>query len=401
MGVLVAPGVAPGVVADERESPARLERVLLSHHMSAGNGPLAGLRVVEVVGLGPGPFCGMLLSDMGAEVIAVDRPSAAEAVDSSEPATNAMNRGKRSIAVDLKSPEGVEVVLALAERADVLFEPYRPGVAERLGIGPDVCLERNPRLVYGRMTGYGQEGPMAQAAGHDLDYVALAGALEPLGRAGQPPTAPINVLGDFAGGGLLLAYGIACAAFEAQRSGQGQVIDAAMVDGAATLLTPFYAARASGFWGPRGTNHLDSGSAFYDSYECADGRWLALAAIEPQFFANLLRVLGLDAEDFGDPYDKARWPEQKDKVAAVVRTRTRDEWEAAFAGVDACVAPVLEPGEAPEHPHNQARGTFLEVNGVPQPAPAPRFSRTPGTVDALPCHPGQHTEEILEELGLA
>lgn len=368
--------------------------------MTAGAGPLAGLRVVEVVGLGPGPFAGMLLSDMGAEVIAVDRPSAAAAADTSKPATNAMNRGKRSIAVDLKSPEGVETVLTLVETADVLFEPYRPGVAERLGIGPEDCLARNPKLVYGRMTGFGQEGPLAARAGHDLNYLAVSGVVEALGREGQPPTPPINLVADFGGGGLLLAYGIACACLEAQRSGKGQVVDAAMIDGAATLMTPFYAARASGFWGPRGTNHLDGGAAFYDSYECADGHWLAIAAIEPQFWANVVEVLGLDADAFGDPFDKSRWPEQKAVVAAVVKTKTRDEWEAAFEGIDACVTPVLTPEEAPTHPHNAARSSFVEVDGVPQPVPAPRFSRTPGTVEALPCHPGQHTDEILAELGL-
>ena len=241
---------------------------------------------------------------------------------------------------------------------------------------------------------------MAARAGHDLDYLAVAGVVEALGRDGQPPTPPINLLADFAGGGLLLAYGIACAAFEAQGSGQGQVIDAAMVDGAAMLMTPFYSARNSGFWGPRGTNHLDGGAAFYDSYECADGRWLAIAAIEPQFFAALVEVLGIDADAFGDPFDQSRWPEQKQVVADIVRGRTRDEWEAAFDGIDACVAPVLTPEEAPTHPHNVARQSFVSVAGVPQPVPAPRFSRTPGKVEAPPCHPGQHTQEILRELGL-
>jgi alpha-methylacyl-CoA racemase len=362
------------------------------------SGPLAGLRIIEIVGLGPGPFAGMLLSDMGAEVIAVDRPSAAAAADTSKPATNAMNRGKRSIAVDLKSPEGVETVLKLVETADVLFEPYRPGVAERLGIGPDECLARNPKLVYGRMTGFGQTGPFAARAGHDLNYLAVSGVVEALGREGQPPTPPINLVADFGGGGLLLAYGIACACFEAERSGQGQVVDAAMIDGAATLMTPFYSARNSGFWGPRGTNHLDGGAAFYDSYQCADGRWLAIAAIEPQFLAAMLDVLGISAEDFGQPFDKGDWARQKDLVASVVKTRTRDEWEAAFEGIDACVTPVLTPEEAPSHPHNVARESFATVEGVPQPMPSPRFSRTPGAINGPPTHPGQHTTEILTEL---
>jgi alpha-methylacyl-CoA racemase len=368
--------------------------------VSTRSGPLAGLRIIEIVGMGPGPFAGMLLSDMGAEVIQVDRPSAAAAADTSKPATNAMNRGKRSIAVDLKSPEGVETVLQLVETADVLFEPYRPGVAERLGIGPDECLARNPRLVYGRMTGFGQTGPLAARAGHDLNYLAVSGVVEALGRDGQPPTPPINLLADFGGGGLLLAYGIACACFEAQRSGEGQVVDAAMIDGAATLMTPFYAGRASGFWGPRGTNHLDGGSGFYDSYECADGRWLAIAAIEPQFFAALLAVLQIEPAEFGDPFAKDEWPRQKALVADVVKTKARDEWEAAFEDIDACVTPVLTPEEAPTHPHNVARGSFVEVEGVPQPIPSPRFSRTPGALNGTPCHPGEHTEEILTELGV-
>jgi alpha-methylacyl-CoA racemase len=361
-------------------------------------GPLEGLRAVEMVGLGPGPFCGMLLADMGAEVLRVDRVDAAPAVDRSKPATSAMDRGKEAIAVDLKQPEGVETLLRLVERADVFFEVFRPGVAERLGIGPDDALARNPRLVYGRLTGWGQEGPYAQAAGHDIDYIALAGALEPLGRAGEKPTPPINVLGDFAGGGMLLAFGIACATFERERTGEGQVIDAAMVDGAALMLTPFFGARASGFWGERGTNHLDTGAPFYEVYETADDKFVAVGTVEPKFYDELMTRLGLDA-DVEAQYDKAHWPVEKKRIAEVFRTKTRDEWCALLEGTDACFAPVLTPLEAPEHPHNRARNTFLELAGVPQPAPAPRFSRTPAARPAAAMHPGADTAAVLARWG--
>jgi alpha-methylacyl-CoA racemase len=362
-------------------------------------GALAGVRVVELVGLGPGPFCGMLLADLGADVLRVDRVEAARAVDSSSPATNAMHRSKQAIALDLKEPSGVETFLRLTDAADAAFEVFRPGVAERLGVGPDVALGRNPRLVYGRLTGWGQDGPLCDKAGHDIDYLAIAGALEPLGRVGQPPTPPINVLADFAGGGMLLAYGIVAALFARERTGEGQVIDAAMVDGAAMMLTPFYAARASGFWGERGTNLLDTGAPWYDSYETADGKWLALGAIEPQFYAQLLAGLGLDPAELPDQHDEPRWPELREQFAAVIRTRTRDDWEAQFAGFDACVAPALTPIEAPTHPHNVARGTFLELAGVPQPAPAPRFSATPSPAPRPPVHPGSSTESTLTHWG--
>jgi alpha-methylacyl-CoA racemase len=363
-------------------------------------GPLAGLRVVELVGLGPGPFAGMLLADMGADVLRVDRLDAARAVDRSRPAASAMNRGKWSVAIDLKQPDGVGALLRLIERTDAFFEVFRPGVAERLGFGPDVCLARNPRLIYGRLTGWGQDGPYAQAAGHDIDYLALAGALEPLGRAGQPPTPPINVLADFAGGGMLLAFGIACAAFERESSGTGQVVDAAMVDGAALMLTPFYAGRASGFWGPRGTNFLDTGAPFYEAYETADGRWIAVGAIEPRFYAELLGRLGLIAEQtFAAQWDKEQWPAQKARLAEVFRTRTRAEWCRLLEHTDACFAPALDPVEAPEHPHHRARGSFLRVNGAPQPAPAPRYSRTPAAVDRPPTHSGDDDDEALAAWG--
>ena len=363
------------------------------------SGPLAGIRVVELVGLGPGPFCGMVLADLGADVLRVDRVEAARAVDWQKPATNPMHRSKRAIGLDLKSPDGVEAFLGLAGHADVVFEVFRPGVAERLGVGPDECRARNPRLVYGRLTGWGQTGPLAAAAGHDLDYVAVAGALEPLGRAGQPPTAPINLLADFAGGGMLLALGVASALYERERSGEGQVIDAAMVDGAALMLTPFYGARASGAWGPRGTNLLDTGAPFYDVYETADGKWLALGAIEPQFYAALLEGLGLADAALPSQLDGSGWAELRARFAAVIGERTRDDWVEQFAGLDACVAPVLTPEEAPAHPHHQARAAFRTVQGVPQPAPAPRFSRST-LDDPRPAeHPGAATAETLAGWG--
>jgi alpha-methylacyl-CoA racemase len=356
-------------------------------------GPLAGLRVVELVGQGPGPYCGMLLADFGADVVAVVRPAEAHAARRDRPATNPMMRGKRSVAADLKTPEGVDTMLALLDRADAFIDPFRPGVCERLGIGPEVVCQRNPRLIYGRMTGWGQDGPWAQAAGHDIDYIALSGALHMIGYEGQPPTMPINLLGDFAGGGLLLTMGIAAAAFERSVSGRGQVIDAAMVDGAALVLGPFFAAAASGFWGPRGTNQLDGGAHFYQVYETADGGWIAVGAIEPQFYAAFLVGLGLPADT--PQWDQAAWPALKERIAEVVRSRTRDEWCGVFDGTDACVAPVLAPGEVPSHPHTAARGTVIELNGVPQPQAAPRFSRTPAAARP-PCHPGEHAvDQVL------
>jgi len=368
---------------------------------SMTTGPLDGIRVVELVGLGPGPFCGMLLADLGAEVLRVDRVEAARAVDHTRPATNAMHRSKAAIGLDLKAPEGVEAFLRLTDAADVAFEVFRPGVAERLGIGPDVARARNERLVYGRLTGYGQDGPLAARAGHDIDYLAIAGALEPLGRADAPPTPPINVLADFAGGGMLLAYGVVAALFARARTGIGQVVDAAMVDGAALMLTPFYAARASGFWGARGTNMLDSGAPWYDSYETADGGWLAVGAIEPQFYAALLDGLGLADADLPDQHDRDGWPALRERFASVIASRTRDEWETVFSGTDACVAPALSPLEAPRHAHNRARSTFLELGGVPQPAPAPRFSGTPAAAPTAPTHPGEDTVGALGRWGFS
>ncbi len=362
-------------------------------------GPLAGLRVVELVGLGPGPFCGMLLADLGADVLRVDRVEEASAIDRSRPAGNPMHRGKRAVALDLKHPDGVEAFLRLTDAADAAFEVFRPGVAERLGIGPDDCRRRNPRLVYGRLTGWGQDGPLAARAGHDIDYIAVAGALDMLGRAGAPPTPPINVLGDFAGGGMLLAFGIVAAIVERARTGEGQVVDAAMVDGAALMLAPFYGARASGAWGERGTNLLDTGAPFYDVYETADGQWVAVGAIEPQFYAALLERLGLDDEDLPDQMDTNGWPELRKRFETVFRTRTRDDWCEHVDGVDACVAPVLTPVEALGHEHARARHAFIELRGVPQPAPAPRFSRSAPSVPEPPEHPGEATADALCDWG--
>jgi alpha-methylacyl-CoA racemase len=364
-------------------------------------GPLAGVRVLEITGLGPGPFCGMLLADLGAEVLRVERADVAARVDHGRPASNAMYRGKRAVGLDLKSPEGVAVFLRLCEHADAVIDVFRPGVAERLGIGPDACLARNPGLVYGRLTGWGQDGPYAAMAGHDIDYIAISGALEPMGRAGQPPTPPLNVVGDFAGGGMLLAFGIVAALLERATTGTGQVIDAAMIDGAALMMTPFFAARASGFWGERGTNILDTGAPYYEVYATADGHWMAVGAIEPQFYALLLAKLGLDAAALADRDDPASWAGLKERFAAVFSTKTRDEWCAVFDGTDACVAPVLSPLEAPDHPHNRARHGYFARHGVPQPTPAPRFSAHPDPQPAAPEHPGVDPVGVLGAWGVA
>jgi alpha-methylacyl-CoA racemase len=360
-------------------------------------GPLAGVRVVELAGIGPGPFCAMLLADLGADVLRVDRPAA------SRPGwPTVLARGRRSVAVDLKHPDGAGVVLDLVAAADALVEGFRPGVAERLGIGPDACLARNPRLVYGRVTGWGQQGPWRLAAGHDIDYVALAGALHPIGQAGGPPVPPLNLLGDFGGGGMLLALGLAAALLETGRSGTGQVVDAAMVDGAALLTTQFHELLAAGLWREeRGANLLDGGAPFYGVYETADGRHLAVGALEPRFWTELLRRLGLDAGDLPAQLDRDGWPLLRERLAALFRTRTRDEWSELLAGTDACVAPVLGLAEAPAHPHNRARGTFVDVGGVTQPAPAPRFSRTPCDPPTPAARPGEHTDQALADWGLS
>ncbi|MBB5965100.1 CaiB/BaiF CoA transferase family protein [Planomonospora venezuelensis] len=333
-------------------------------------GPLAGVRVLELAGLAPGPFAGMMLADHGAEVLRIDRVSAVAAAGD-KPRTDVMDRGKRTVGLDLKSPEGVAAFKRLAARADVVVEVFRPGVAERLGIGPADLHAVNPRLVYGRMTGWGQDGPLAPTAGHDIDYIAISGVLSMLGRRDEKPTPPINILGDFAGGGLMLAYGVLLALLERERTGEGRVVDAAMVDGAATLFAMFYHGVQSGFWGPRGSNLLDTGAPMYDTYETADGKYLAVGSLEPQFWAEMVSLMGLT--DLPDRSDRGQWPALRERLAGAFRSRTRAEWEAVFDGSDACVSPVLEMSEAPEHPHNKARGTFVEVGGVRQPAPAPRL----------------------------
>ena len=364
-------------------------------------GPLRGIRVIEVSGIGPGPFGAMVLADLGAEVIAVDRPPALPA-----PPGNArydvLRRGRRAVAVDLKHERGAEVVLRLVAGADALVEGFRPGVAERLGIGPDACLARNPRLVYARMTGWGQEGPLAQTAGHDLTYAAVAGALAHIGRADALPTPPLNLVADFGGGGMLLATGILAALLHAQRTGEGQVVDAAMVDGTALLMAPFYGASAMGFWSDeRGTNLLDSGAPFYDVYRCADGAELAVAALEAPFFEVLLDVLRIDPATVPGQGDVERWPELRERLAAVIGAQPRAHWLALADGRDACLAPVLTMHDAGAHPHVVARGTVVEVDGVPQPAPAPRFSVTPAALDRPPASAGEHTDEVLGDCGFS
>jgi alpha-methylacyl-CoA racemase len=367
-----------------------------------GKGPLSGVRVIELAGIGPGPFAGMLLADLGADVIGVDRASAATHQGGAGVAPSEfLGRGKRSIAIDLKNERGREVLLRMVERSDVLIEGFRPGVTERLGIGPKECLARNPALVYGRMTGWGQEGPLAQSAGHDIGYIAVTGALHAIGRAGGPPQVPLNLLGDFAGGSMYLVVGVLAALLEARASGHGQVVDAAIVDGTAHLSTFIHAFMAGGFWwDERGVNLLDTGAPWYDVYETADGRHVAVGPLEPQFYAEFLRRLGLADADLPDRDDRARWPELRERFAAAVKARTRDEWAEIFLPGDACVAPVLSLREAAEHPYNTAREVFVERSGHRQPAPAPRFSRTPAEIGGLPVVPGAHSRAVLTELGL-
>ena len=368
-------------------------------------GPLSGYRIIELAGIGPGPFAGMMLSDMGAEVLRVDRAGSVRD-GAPAPSTDVLGRGRRSVGVDLKHPDGRETVLRLVEKADALIEGFRPGVTERLGLGPDECLARQPKLVYGRMTGWGQTGPYASAAGHDINYIALSGTLAMIGRLGEAPVPPLNLVGDFGGGGMLLAYGIVCGMLEAAKSGRGQVVDAAMVDGAALLAGMMHGLRAAGIWGERGTNLLDTGAWFYEVYETADGGYVSLGSIEPQFCEELLRRTGLAEDvDGGGPVpaqsDRAAWPAVKERLAALFKTKTRDEWCSVLETTDACFAPVLEPGEAPGHAHNRERGTFTEIDGVTQPAPAPRFSRTHPEVSGPPARAGQHTDEALSDWGFA
>jgi alpha-methylacyl-CoA racemase len=356
---------------------------------------LSEIRVIEMAGLAPAPYCGMILADFGADVVRVDRVGASP--------MDQLARGKRSIGVNLKSREGVETVLRLVEKADVLLEPYRPGVMERLGLGPEIACERNPRLIYARLTGYGQSGPYAEMAGHDINYIAISGALSTIGRKGENPLAPINLLGDFAGGGMLCALGIAIALVERASSGRGQVIDAAMVDGAAHLATFLYKFRTIGWWNDeRGTNMLDSGAPFYDTYRTKDGKYVAVGAIEPQFYTALLQGLGLDAAAQPPQLDRSHWEESKRRFAEIFAAKTRDEWCAIFDGTDACVAPVLGLGEVQDHPHPRARNLLVrDAAGNWEPAPAPRLSRTPGSVRRGTPHPGEHTDEVLAEYGFA
>ena len=363
-------------------------------------GPLQGIRVVELAGLGPAPYACMLLAEAGADVVRIDRPGAGRP---GPPGSHwdLLARSRPSITVDLKHPEGVALVLDLVERADVLVEGFRPGVAERLGVGPDPCRARNPRLVYARMTGWGQDGPMADRAGHDIDYIALSGSLWPLGRKGERPVPPMNLLADFGGGGMLLAFGITSALVETGRSGEGQVVDAAMTDGTASMLTFMFSFHRAGRWKEeRGVNMFDSGAHFYQVYETADGGYFAVGAVEPQFYARLLDALGLGDEELPDQMDQEQWPAMQQRFAAVFATRTRDEWAHVFEGVDACGVPVLSPFEAHLHPHNRARGTYVEIDGVVQPGPAPRFSRTPSATGRLPSPPGSDTDEALQAWGL-
>jgi alpha-methylacyl-CoA racemase len=363
-------------------------------------GPLKGYRIIEMAGIGPGPMCAMLLSDMGAEVLRIDRLAPSGLGVAMPHKFELLNRGRRSAAVDVSKKQGAEVVLRLVEKADALIEGFRPGVMERLGLGPEDCWRRNPRLVYGRMTGWGQEGPLAKAAGHDINYISLAGALHAIGRAGGPPVPPLNLVGDFGGGALYLAFGLVCGLLEASKSGKGQVVDAAMVDGAASLMTLFFGMKAMGIWSEeRGTNVLDTGAHFYDVYETADGKYVSIGSIEAKFYAELLRLTGLEAEALPDQMDREKWQGMKERLRAVFRQKTRDEWCAIMEGSDVCFAPVLSMEEAPNHPHNKARGTFVEIDGVVQPGPAPRFSRTRPQIQGPPAAPGQHTEEALLDWG--
>ena len=360
-------------------------------------GPLSGTKIIEVGGIGPGPFCGMMLSDMGADIVRVERKGG---LSLSDPKYDLLTRNRKSISINLRTPQGVDTLLKMLEQVDALQEGFRPGVMEKLGIGPDICLKRNPRLVYGRMTGWGQEGPLARAAGHDINYIALSGALHTIGREGQKPVPPLNLVGDFGGGGMLLAFGMVCALYEARKSGQGQVVDAAMTDGSATLMTMIHGLKAAGIWTDKpGTNLLDTGAHFYDTYETADDKFIAIGAIEPQFYALLLKLAEIDDPDFQNQLDHSRWPQLKEKLSLVFKTKTREQWCEIMEGSDICFAPVLSMTEAPDHPHNQHRKTFIDHNGVIQPAPAPRFSRTVPEIKSPPPTPGQDTESVLSEFG--
>ncbi len=374
------------------------------------SGPLSGIKIIELAGIGPAPFTCMMLADAGAQVLRLERAPAG-AVEAAEefaqsgagPYWDLLNRSRSSVGIDLKNPDALELVLGLVEQADGLIEGFRPGVAERLGVGPEDCFARNKRLVYGRMTGWGQDGPMASMAGHDIDYIAVGGALWSLGRADSAPVPPLNLVGDFGGGGMLLAFGMVAALLEAARSGEGQVVDAAMVDGAASLMTMIHAFHRHGLWNDqRGANMLDTGAPFYEVYETGDGQWMAVGGIEAQFYAELIRGLGLEGDSsFPPQMSRDQWPAMKARFAEIFKSKSRDEWSAIFDGTDACVVPVLSPWEAHLHPHNVARSTFVEVNGTVQPAPAPRFSRTPSAISKPPSPPGADTISALVEWGVA
>ncbi|MCH8174521.1 MAG: CoA transferase [Proteobacteria bacterium] len=359
-------------------------------------GPLKGIRVIEMAGIGPGPFCAMMLSDMGAEVVRIDRLNQKGAGSRA----NVLNRGRRSLALDLKTPQGVETALALIDQADVLIEGFRPGVMERLGLGPEPALQRNPKLVYGRMTGWGQTGPLAQAAGHDINYISIAGALGAMGYADRPPTPPLNLVGDFGGGAMYLLSGVLAALIERSNSGQGQVIDAAMTDGTASLLSPFFGLMAMNLWTTdRSSNKLDGGAHYYGSYECSDGKYISIGSIEPQFYALLLEKCEITDDAFLAQQDQSGWPELRTKLEILFKTKTRDDWCAIMEGTDVCFAPVLNLKEASHHPHNEARATYVDFEGVTQPAPAPRFSRTQGEIQSSAALAGEHSEQVLRDWG--
>ncbi|HEV7988747.1 MAG TPA: CaiB/BaiF CoA-transferase family protein [Candidatus Binataceae bacterium] len=365
-------------------------------------GVLSGYKIVEFAGIGPAPMCAMLLSDMGAEVLRLDRAEDANLGISTESKYNLLGRGRRSVAIDLKRREGTELALKLIERADALIEGFRPGVMERLGLAPDVCQARNPKLVYGRMTGWGQDGPLALAAGHDINYIALTGALHSIGRRGEAPVPPLNLVGDFGGGGVYLALGVVAGLLEAQKSGKGQVIDVAMIDGASSLMAGIYGLRGAGVWNDnRGENILDTGAHYYNVYETSDGKYVSIGSIEGKFYAELLRLTGLEGEKLPRQNDRTQWPAFQERLKTVFKTKTRDQWCAIMEGSEVCFAPVLTMIEAPQHPHNRHRGTFVEVDGVVQPAPAPRFSRTPSKIQRPPARPGEHTEEGLRAWGFS
>ena len=365
-------------------------------------GPLQGIKVVEFAGLGPVPFSGMVLSDLGAEVVQINREANAPESNLFAPKKNIPDRGRHIVRLDLKTPAGTAAALRLIERADMLIEGFRPGVMERLGLGPELCLARNPRLVYGRMTGWGQTGPLAQTAGHDINYLALSGALHAIGRADGGPTPPLNLIADYGGGAMLLLVGLLAALLEAGKSGQGQVVDAAMSDGSALLMAAIYSLKAMGYWSDRReSNFLDGGAHFYDTYQCADGKWLAVGPIEPHFYQILLEGCGVTDPDPRQQWHPKSWPTMKERLRAALRTKNRDEWCALFEGSDACVTPVLGLEEAPTHPHNQARQTFVEHAGLVQPAPAPRFSRTPAEIRSAPGSPVSSSNDWLTEWGFS